>query len=86
VLWGVLDLVVVSLTEGVSFRDMTRADRDTLVAAAVAVLLIIAMAIDHLVGTDPDEGEQTVLADPGAFVLAVLVSGVLHSSLLAARP
>ena len=60
---------------------MGRVDRDTLVAASVAVLLIVAMAIDHLVGTDREAGEQSGLVDPGAFVLSVVVSGLLMAVL-----
>ncbi len=56
-------------------------DRDTLVAGGVAVLLVIAMAIDHLVGTDRDEGERSGLADPGAFVFSIVTSGVLMAVL-----
>jgi hypothetical protein len=60
---------------------MGRMDRDTLVAAGVGVLLIVAMAVDHLVGTDREAGEQSGLVDPGAFVLSVAVSGVLMAVL-----
>jgi hypothetical protein len=56
---------------------MTRLPRDTLVATAVAIVLITAMAIDHLVGTESEGHDQSTLADPGAFVLSVIVSLVL---------
>jgi hypothetical protein len=63
------------------FGPVGRMDRDTLVAGGVAVLLVVAMAIDHLVGTDRDEGEESGIADPGAFVFSVLLSGVLMAVL-----
>ena len=53
---------------------MRRLPRDTLVATAVAILLVIAMAIDHLVGTENEGDDKSTLADPGAFVLSVIVS------------
>ena len=56
-------------------------DRDTIVAGVVAVLLVIAMAIDHLVGTDRDQGEGSGLADPGALVFSIVASGVLMAVL-----
>lgn len=62
---------------------MRRLPRDTLVATAVAILLIIAMAIDHLVGTESEGDDESTLADPGAFVLSVIVSLVLTVALFA---
>ena len=56
---------------------MSRLPRDALVATAVAILLVVAMAIDHLVGTDSEGDDESTLADPGAFVLSVIVSLVL---------
>jgi NO-binding membrane sensor protein with MHYT domain len=56
---------------------MSRLPRDTLVATAVAILLIVAMAIDHLIGTESEGDDESTLADPGAFVLSVIVSLVL---------
>jgi hypothetical protein len=35
------------------------------------------MAVDHLIGTEEEVGEEAGLADPGAFALGVLVSLVL---------
>ena len=54
-----------------------RATRDALVATVGAVLLIVAMAIDHLVGTESEGDDESTLADPAAFVLSVFVSLVL---------
>ena len=48
--------------------------RDAIVALTVSALLIVAMAIDHLVGTDSDPDEESGLADPGAFILSVALS------------
>ena len=39
------------------------------------------MAIDHLVGTEQDPNEESGLADPGAFVLSVVLSLVLMAVL-----
>lgn len=58
-----------------------RLSRDAIVALAVAALLIAAMAIDHLVGTDNDPSEESGLADPGAFVLSVVLSLVVMAVL-----
>jgi hypothetical protein len=56
-------------------------DRSLVVAVGVAILLVAAMAIDHLIGTERDDGEGTGLADPGAFVFSIVVSGVLMAVL-----
>jgi hypothetical protein len=60
---------------------MGRPSRDTVVAATVATLLVAGMAIDHLVGTESDPGEASGLADPGAFVLSVVLSLALLAAL-----
>jgi hypothetical protein len=54
---------------------------DTVTALSVSGLLIVSMAIDHLVGTDSDPGEEAGLADPGAFVLSVALSLVVMAAL-----
>jgi hypothetical protein len=53
---------------------MNRQSWDTIIALAVTALLIAAMAIDHLIGTDKDANEESGLADPGAFVFGVVLS------------
>ena len=62
---------------------MRSLSRDAIVALTVSALLIIAMAIDHLVGTDSDPDEESGLADPGAFVLSVALSLALTALLFA---
>jgi hypothetical protein len=63
--------------------EMRSLSRDAIVALTVSALLIIAMAIDHLVGTDSDPDEESGLADPGAFVLSVALSLALTALLFA---
>jgi len=46
--------------------------RETVIAVAVSAIVVGTMAIDHLVGTESEPGE-TGLADPGAFVLSVVL-------------
>jgi hypothetical protein len=60
---------------------MIRLSRDAVIALAATGLLITAMAIDHLIGTDNDLNEDSGLADPGAFVLSVVLSLVLMTVL-----
>ena len=60
---------------------MSRVSGDTLVALVVSALLVAAMAIDHLVGTSTEPGEESGLADPGAFVASSVVSLVLMAVL-----
>jgi hypothetical protein len=55
--------------------------RDAIVALTVSALMVVAMAIDHLVGTDSDPDEESGLADPGAFVLSVALSLALTALL-----
>ena len=64
-----------------STATVIRPTRDTGIALAVSGLLIAAMAIDHLIGTDSDPNEETGLADPGAFVLSVGLSLVVMAVL-----
>ncbi len=47
--------------------------RETVIAVAVSAVVVGTMAIDHLVGTESEPGE-TGLADPGAFVLGVVLA------------
>jgi hypothetical protein len=60
---------------------VSRPSRDIAVASTVATLLVAGMAIDHLVGTERDPGEDSGLADPGAFVLSAIVSLALLAAL-----
>jgi hypothetical protein len=53
---------------------VSRPSGDTVVALVVSLLLVAAMAIDHLVGTSTEPGEESGLADPGAFVFGIAVS------------
>ena len=55
--------------------------RDLVVAVTVSSLLIAALAIDHLIGTDTDPNEEPGLADPAAFVLSVVLSLALMAIL-----
>lgn len=58
---------------------MRRLSRDTIVALAVAAFALAALAVDHLVGTEEDPGQEAGAAlDVGAFLLGSVVSlGVL---------
>jgi hypothetical protein len=48
---------------------MARISRETLIAVAVSGEALLAMAVDHLIGTEPDEGgEENTFAEPGVFV------------------
>jgi hypothetical protein len=48
---------------------MARLSRETLIALAVSGEALLAMAVDHLIGTEPDEGgEESTFAEPGVFV------------------
>jgi hypothetical protein len=60
---------------------VSRPSRDIAVASAVATFLVAGMAIDHLVGTESDPGEDSGLADPGAFVLSTILSLALMAAL-----
>lgn len=56
---------------------MCGVSKDARIALAVAGLVLATMAVDHLIGTEEEPGEQGGLADPGAFVFGVLVSVAL---------
>jgi ABC-type dipeptide/oligopeptide/nickel transport system permease component len=60
---------------------MRSLSRDAIVALTVSALMVVAMAIDHLVGTESDPDEESGLADPGAFVLSVTLSLALTALL-----
>jgi hypothetical protein len=53
---------------------MSRVSKEGAVALAVSVLVIAEMAVDHLIGTEDEPGDESGLADPAAFVLSVLLS------------
>ena len=48
--------------------------RETAIGIAVAAVAVGAMAIDHLIGTESDPGEDAGLADPPAFLISTGVS------------
>jgi hypothetical protein len=48
--------------------------RDLAVALIVSALVVGEMAVDHLIGTEEEPGEEAGLADPTAFVLSVAVA------------
>ena len=60
---------------------MRRISRETGIGVAVASLTVGAMAIDHLVGTEEDPGEDPGLADPAAFLISVVLSLALAAFL-----
>jgi hypothetical protein len=62
---------------------MPRVSKDGAVALAVSVLVIAELAVDHLIGTEDEPGDESGLADPGAFVLGVLLSLALLAVLFA---
>jgi hypothetical protein len=62
---------------------MPRASKEGAVALAASVLLIAEMAVDHLIGTEDEPGDESGLADPGAFMLSVLLSLALLAVLFA---
>jgi hypothetical protein len=52
-------------------RDRTR---EIAIAIAVSALAVGAMAVDHLVGTESDAGDDPGLEDPAAFLIGTAVS------------
>ena len=50
--------------------------REAAIAAAVSVVVVGTMAIDHLVGTESEPGESG-LADPPTFLLSVMLALLL---------
>lgn len=55
--------------------------RETGIGVAVSALTVGAMAIDHLVGTEDEPGDDSGLADPAAFLISVAVSLILAALL-----
>lgn len=55
--------------------------RGTGIGVAVSALTVGAMAIDHLVGTDDESGDDQGLADPPAFLISVALSLTLAAFL-----
>jgi hypothetical protein len=55
--------------------------RDAAIALAVSGLVVAALAVDHLIGTEEEPGEESGLADPWAFAIGVLVSLALVAAL-----
>ena len=58
-----------------------RLSRETVIAIVVAAAVVATMAIDHLIGTEDEPGDEEGLADPAAFVLSVAVSLALAAFL-----
>ena len=48
--------------------------RDTTIGLAVSAVAVGAMAIDHLIGTEAEPGDEGGLADPPAFLISTGVS------------
>lgn len=55
--------------------------RETAIGVAVSALALGAMAIDHLIGTEDEPGEDAGLADPPAFFISAALSLVLAAFL-----
>jgi hypothetical protein len=55
--------------------------RETAIGVAVSALALGAMAIDHLVGTEDEPGEEAGLADPPAFLISAALSLALAAFL-----
>jgi hypothetical protein len=55
--------------------------RDTTIGLAVSTIAVGAMAIDHLIGTEPEPGDEGGLADPPAFLISTGVSLALAAIL-----
>ena len=45
--------------------------RESKIGLAVSALTVTAMAIDHLIGTEDEAGDDPGLADPAAFLISV---------------
>ena len=55
--------------------------RETGIGVGVSALAVGAMAIDHLIGTEDEPGEDPGLADPAAFLISVALSLILTAVL-----
>ncbi len=56
-------------------RGVTRSlSREAAIGIGVAALAVAAMAVDHLIGTESEPGEEGGLADPAAFAISSAVS------------
>ena len=55
--------------------------RDTTIGLAVSAVAVGAMAIDHLIGTESEPGDEGGLADPPAFLMSTGVSLALAAIL-----
>jgi hypothetical protein len=60
---------------------INRVSRETVIAIIVAAVVVTTMAIDHLIGTKDQPGDEEGLADPAAFLLSVAVSLTLAAFL-----
>ena len=60
---------------------MRRISREAGIGVAVSALAVGAMAIDHLIGTDEEPGDDPGLADPAAFLISVALSRALAAFL-----
>jgi len=58
-----------------------RLSRETGIGVAVSALAVGAMAIDHLIGTEQEPGDEPGLADPAAFLISVALSLALAALL-----
>ena len=55
--------------------------RESTIGLAVSALSVGAMAIDHLIGTEDEAGDEPGLADPAAFLISVALSLTLAAFL-----
>ncbi len=60
---------------------MARVSRETGIGVAVSALTVGAMAIDHLIGTETEPGEDRGLQDPPAFLFSSALSLALAALL-----
>ena len=60
---------------------MRRISREGGIGVAVSALTVGAMAIDHLIGTEDEPGDDPGLADPTAFLISVAISLLLAALL-----
>ena len=60
---------------------MRRISREGGIGVAVSALTVGAMAIDHLIGTEDEPGDDPGLADPTAFLISMAISLLLAALL-----